>query len=107
MALRQKSPRQVQTRRLLDLITIAPQPVRPLIRAFLYGYASSCGPRLLSLILRYVRRSLAKRDRPEGKDETLYAGVLRILRGGFEWNRWPTFCAAFVGGSTLLQARAT
>lgn len=43
----------------------------------------------------------------EGKrnDDAFFSSLLGILRGGLELQRFPTFCAALVGGSTFLQAR--
>jgi hypothetical protein len=45
--------------------------------------------------------------RPAKARESLEASVLRILRAGLEWQRFPTFCAVLVGGSTLLQVGAS
>lgn len=80
-----------------------PPVLRPLVRAYLLGYASSVAPRLLTLLLQHVTRR--KRDgQAAGRHaEPLLAAVRRILRGGLDWQRFPTFCAALVGGSTLLE----
>ncbi|OAA55933.1 integral membrane protein [Niveomyces insectorum RCEF 264] len=98
-----------------------PPALRPLVRAYLLGYASSVAPRLLTVLLTYCtahrRRRRRRRlgDVPDDPDKTApgdpdkaslawaRASVLRILRSGLEWQRFPTFCAALVGGSTLLE----
>ncbi len=97
-----KPAMRVQVRRgrlLLD--RNVPDILRPLIRAYLLGYASSTVPRLLTLLI----TRLSKRRKSPQDGESFGVSVLRILRGGLEWQRFPTFCAALVGGSTLLQAR--
>ncbi|KAI1139675.1 hypothetical protein F5Y05DRAFT_411861 [Hypoxylon sp. FL0543] len=84
-----------------------PPLLRPLIRAYVLGYASAVAPRLLTLVLQYVTR------RRKGKGaasvtrthDSFIASLQRILRGGLELQRFPTFCAALVGGTTLLEAR--
>ncbi|PQE10564.1 integral membrane protein [Rutstroemia sp. NJR-2017a BVV2] len=80
-----------------------PLILRPLIRAYLLGYASSTGPRLLTLCL--VHLSRRRKNINEKLDEYFLSSFLKILRGGLELQRFPTFCAALVGGSTFLQAR--
>ncbi|PQE30014.1 integral membrane protein [Rutstroemia sp. NJR-2017a WRK4] len=80
-----------------------PLILRPLIRAYLLGYASSTGPRLLTLCL--VHLSRRRKNIDERLDEYFLSSFLKILRGGLELQRFPTFCAALVGGSTSLQAR--
>jgi hypothetical protein len=83
------------------------------VRAYLLGYASAVGPRLLTLLLQHVARrrrnetkstSTARSAPPE---ESYPAGLQRILRGGLDWQRFPTFCAVLVGGTTLLEASLT
>lgn len=85
--------------------------LRPLVRAYLLGYASSVAPRLLTLLLQHVTRRRLPNNReqgttgaPAGKNgEPFLAALQRILRGGLDWQRFPTFCAVIVGGSTVLE----
>ncbi|KAM0516699.1 hypothetical protein ACHAPE_005333 [Trichoderma viride] len=83
-----------------------PAPLRPLVRAYLLGYASAVAPRLLTLILQFIsrRRKSARKYLSADKDERSFRdSAFRILRTGLDPRRFPTFCAALVGGSTLLQ----
>ena len=78
-----------------------PPSLRPAFRAFLLGYVSTVGPRLVSLLARYVKFKRAARD---GDEKIRVADSLRaVLTSGFGWNRFPAFCALFVGGSTFLE----
>lgn len=79
------------------------QLLRPLVKAYVLGYASSTTPRLLTLFVSLVTKS--SKDGGERKLERALFGVYGILRGGFEWQRFPTFCAALIGGASLLQVR--
>ncbi|KAI1095468.1 hypothetical protein F5B19DRAFT_346046 [Rostrohypoxylon terebratum] len=92
------------TRRKLD--ESIPPLLRPLIRAYVLGYASAVAPRLLTLVLQYVTRrknkGVASAIRPH---DSFITSLQRILRGGLELQRFPTFCAALVGGTTLLEVR--
>ncbi|CAK7218687.1 hypothetical protein SCUCBS95973_003564 [Sporothrix curviconia] len=92
---------------------VIPPPLRPLVRAYLFGYASSIAPRLLAVLLTYVS---AYRRQRQGlplmhSDKASFAyvrdSVRHILRSGLELRRFPTFCAALVGGSTLLESKQT
>ncbi|KAK5997094.1 hypothetical protein PT974_02446 [Cladobotryum mycophilum] len=83
-----------------------PPASRPLVRAYLLGYASAVAPRLLTLVLQFVskKRRNAKKYLPADQDERSFLdSAIRILRTGLELQRFPAFCAALVGGSTLLQ----
>ncbi|KND94506.1 hypothetical protein TOPH_01087 [Tolypocladium ophioglossoides CBS 100239] len=83
-----------------------PPALRPLVRAYLLGYASAVAPRLLTLILQHLsrRRTKNKKTLPADVDErTFVESVVHVLRTGLAPQRFPTFCAALVGGSTLLQ----
>lgn len=82
-----------------------PSVLRPVLRAYVLGYASSTAPRVLTLLLLHLSRRRKNID-PKPEDKFL-PSLLRILRGGLELQRFPTFCAALVGGSTLLEARDT
>ncbi|PNY28523.1 Uncharacterized protein TCAP_01559 [Tolypocladium capitatum] len=83
-----------------------PPALRPLVRAYLLGYASAVAPRLLTLILQHLsrRRTKNKKTLPAELDERTFGeSVVHVLRTGLEPQRFPTFCAVLVGGSTLLQ----
>lgn len=80
-----------------------PAILRPLIRAYLLGYASSVAPRLLTLVLQLVARKRRKYEAPAQDSRSFVESTQHILRTGLELQRFPTFCAALVGGSTLLQ----
>jgi hypothetical protein len=80
-----------------------PHALRPVLRAYVLGYASSTAPRLLTLLLTHLSRKRKNID--EKPDDFFLLSLFRILKGGLELQRFPTFCAALVGGSTLLQAR--
>lgn len=77
--------------------------LRPVLRAYVLGYASSTAPRLLTLLLSHLSRRRKNID--EKPDDYFLLSFIRILKGGLEVQRFPTFCAALVGGSTLLEAR--
>lgn len=81
-----------------------PLILRPVLRAYFLGYLSSTTPRVLTLLLTYLSRK-KKNDRGKRNDSAFLSSLLGILRGGLELQRFPTFCAALVGGSTFLQAR--
>jgi hypothetical protein len=78
-----------------------PTLLRPLVRAYILGYASSTVPRLLTLLLAWI----SKGKKVSEERIHLSSFIIRTLRGGLDWHRFPAFCAALVGGSTLLQAR--
>ncbi|GJN74352.1 hypothetical protein PLICBS_008443 [Purpureocillium lilacinum] len=83
-----------------------PPALRPLVRAYILGYASSVVPRLLTVILQHLSRARAKNENclPAEKDERSFVdSVLHVLRIGLEPQRFPTFCAVLVGGATILQ----
>ncbi|KAL7944438.1 hypothetical protein V8C42DRAFT_326772 [Trichoderma barbatum] len=83
-----------------------PAALRPLVRAYLLGYASAVAPRLLTLMLQFIskKRRSAKKYLSSDRDERSFKdSAFRILRTGLDPRRFPTFCAALVGGSTLLQ----
>ncbi|KAI9055549.1 hypothetical protein LZ554_000496 [Drepanopeziza brunnea f. sp. 'monogermtubi'] len=78
-----------------------PLLLRPVIRAYVLGYASSTAPRVLTLLLTQLSRK--RKNINEKPHDYFFSSLLRILRGGLELQRFPTFCAAIVGGSTLLE----
>lgn len=73
--------------------------LRPLVRAYLLGYVSSVAPRLFTLVSKHVIR--LKRGKKQQDD--FVESFINILRGGMDWQRFPTFCAVLAGGSTLLE----
>ena len=91
----------VQARAPKISLRAVPPYLRPALRACLLGYASTVGPRLVSLLARYVK---SKRAASDGKEKGSLADSLRaILASGLGWNRFPAFCALFIGGSTFLE----
>ncbi|ORY63991.1 uncharacterized protein BCR38DRAFT_343228 [Pseudomassariella vexata] len=83
-----------------------PPVLRPLLRAYALGYASVVAPRLLTLVLQLVTRrsrDASNTTIPKLPRESFLVSLRRILRGGLALQRFPTFCAALVGGSTLLD----
>jgi hypothetical protein len=85
-------------------------PLRPLVRAYLLVYASAVAPRVLTLLLQHLTRwkhakKLHRRQKKQQNDDSFLESLERILRGGLDPRRFPTFCAALVGGSTLLEVR--
>ncbi|KYK55751.1 uncharacterized protein DCS_07715 [Drechmeria coniospora] len=84
-----------------------PPALRPLVRAYVLGYASAVAPRLLTLVLQHLSRARAngssKCPPAEQEERTFLESVAHILRAGLQPQRFPTFCAVLVGGSTLLQ----
>ncbi|EFX06560.1 integral membrane protein [Grosmannia clavigera kw1407] len=90
-----------------------PPALRPLVRAYLLGYASTVAPQLLAVLLaayaalRRRRRAAAEGLPPEAEKTAslaaVAASVRRIFGDGLAWHGFPTFCAALVGGGTLLE----
>ncbi|KAI1826907.1 integral membrane protein [Xylaria intraflava] len=82
-----------------------PPVLRPVLRAYILGYASAVAPRVLTLILQHHGRR--KRRGPDDGEvqphESFLASLRRILCGGLDPQRFPAFCAALVGGTTLLD----
>jgi hypothetical protein len=90
---------EMRTVRLLD--QRVPAFLRPLIRAYLFGYASSTVPRLLTLFLTHL--SNRRKSSEEGK--AFWPSLRHTLYVGLDWQQFPTFCATLAAGSSLLQAR--
>lgn len=90
-----------------------PPLLRPLIRAYFLGYAFSVGPRLLALVLHHILSLARKRpsDANGNAQKTprlpFVEAMRKTLLAGLEWQRFPAFCAALVGGSTLLQVNTS
>ena len=82
-------------------LAVVPPALRPALRAFLLGYASAIGPRLVGILVRYVkaRRAGGEAERVEHVGQKLRAA----LASGFGWDRFPAFCALLIGGSTFLE----
>ena len=87
-----------------------PPLLRPLVRAYIIGYLSSVLPRipalLGSVLLKQTKQSPPTEDgtpeKPQ-KSALLLDSLKRILLEPLHWKRFPTFCAALIGGSTLLE----
>ncbi|KAL2195872.1 integral membrane protein [Corynascus similis CBS 632.67] len=85
-----------------------PIVLRPLVRAYLFGYVSAAGPRLLTLLLQHVARhrrskqqtTTASDPRP---DDPFLAGLRRILLRPLSLKSFPTACAVLIGGTTFLE----
>ncbi len=87
--------------------------LRPMARAYGLGYLSAVGPRLVTLLIQHVvrrrlnnnkkKQATTARDTQSGDGESFQAALGRILRGGLDWRRFPTFCAVLVGVTTLLE----
>ncbi|KAI1121682.1 integral membrane protein [Nemania abortiva] len=86
-----------------------PPILRPVLRAYVLGYASAVAPRVLTLILQNGARWRKGRGRGLHNGDTTrpqdsFAASLRhILCGGLDPQRFPTFCALLVGGTTLFD----
>lgn len=91
-----------------------PTVFRPLVRAYLFGYASAVGPRLLTLLLQHAarhRRSKQQQQKQQQtgptsdpqRDEAFLAGLRRILLGPLSCRSFPTSCAVLIGGATFLE----
>ncbi|OAA70458.1 integral membrane protein [Cordyceps fumosorosea ARSEF 2679] len=84
-----------------------PPALRPVLRAYALGYASAVAPRLLTLAVQHILKLRRNADQllPADPDDepTFLAGVRHILRSGFDPQRFPTFCAVLVAGTSLLH----
>ncbi|OAA52416.1 integral membrane protein [Beauveria brongniartii RCEF 3172] len=100
------SPSRAAARRPGLPLTVPPA-LRPVIRAYVLGYASAVAPRLLTLAVQHIlklRRNSAQLLPADPEDEpTFLAGARHILRSGFDPQRFPTFCAVLVAGTSLLH----
>ncbi|CAI6098410.1 unnamed protein product [Clonostachys chloroleuca] len=90
----------------LIALSSLPPALRPLVRAYVTGYATTVGPRLLALIVSHISRKRRKSSKQSKTEETpsLIHPLLHVITTGFEPQRFPTFCAVVAGGSTLLLA---
>lgn len=82
-----------------------PEILRPLIRAYLLGYASAVAPRLLTLILQHAakrRRNTAQQLTLDSEEASFVKAAAHVVKTGFNPKRFPAFCAVLAGGSTLL-----
>jgi hypothetical protein len=50
-----------------------------------------------------VTRVWKRRGAENDDNEELHSAIIRILKGSLDWQRFPTFCAILIGGSTILQ----
>jgi hypothetical protein len=58
----------------------------------------------MTLLLTHLSRK--RKNIVDKPDDYFLISIVRILKGALELQRFPAFCAALVGGSTLLEARA-
>jgi hypothetical protein len=87
-------------------LSAVPPVLRPALRAFVFGYASAVGPRLITLVLqRYSRKRKRRWSQEFENNTTLLESAVHIIRTGFDVQRFPTFCAVLAGGSTILLVR--
>ncbi|KAI1325918.1 integral membrane protein [Xylariaceae sp. FL0255] len=101
-------PRSGHQQRIDDVV---PPFLRPLFRAYVLGYASSVAPRLLTLALQHAMRRQKSRGLANGsppphdshQQSSFLASLRHILCSGLDPKRFPTFCAALVGGTTLFE----
>ncbi|KAF2624207.1 integral membrane protein [Macroventuria anomochaeta] len=68
---------------------------KPLTTAYILGLLSSTSPRLARILFLFGKRKLTAR--------AAWLQTIHTLREALAVHRFPTFCAVFVGGSTLLQ----
>jgi hypothetical protein len=80
-----------------------PSSLRPLVRAYLLGYATAVGPRLLTLLLQFFTSRKPKHGRAEEANRQFARSLAGVLRSALGLRRFPAFCAFLVGGSTLLE----
>ncbi|KAI0532231.1 integral membrane protein [Xylaria digitata] len=82
-----------------------PPILRPVFRAYVLGYASVVAPRILTLILQNGARWRKGRGlKKETQSQNSFIASLRhILCTGLDPQRFPTFCATLVGGTTLVD----
>ncbi|KAL1966107.1 hypothetical protein VTN77DRAFT_4855 [Rasamsonia byssochlamydoides] len=67
---------------------------KPVLRAYALGYLTATTPRLLPWLSSLPRKDIDNKQK--------FKELVRILLGGLGLNRFPTFCAALVGGATWL-----
>ncbi|KAK1986695.1 integral membrane protein [Colletotrichum cereale] len=97
-----RSQMQIRRKSLIELSGIPPI-LRPLLRAYLLGYASAVAPRILTLLMQYITKKRRKGSTENGQCDGFVAMFRRIVLAGLDPQRFPTFCAVLVGGSTLLE----
>ncbi|KAI0906676.1 integral membrane protein [Ustulina deusta] len=83
-----------------------PPILRPVLRAYVLGYASAVAPRVLTLILHNGarwRKGRGLKTPAQPQQDSFAASLRHILCTGLDPQRFPTFCATLVGGTTLLD----
>ncbi|KAI0799409.1 integral membrane protein [Xylaria sp. FL0064] len=83
-----------------------PPILRPVLRAYVLGYASAVAPRVLTLILQNGarwRKSRGLKSDTQPPQDSFAASLRHILCSGLDLQRFPTFCATLVGGTTFLD----
>jgi len=99
--------RRLDRRLAKSFATQIPSALYPLIRAYLLGYATAVGPRLLTLLLQFLTSKKPKDGSTEDINKNFVQSLPRVLRRALDWRGFPAFCAILVGGSTLLEACST
>ncbi|KAJ3561957.1 hypothetical protein NPX13_g8744 [Xylaria arbuscula] len=97
-----RGPRQARER----LDKAIPPILRPVVRAYILGYASAVAPRVLTLILQYGvrwRKGRGRKKDAQPEQHSFAASLRHVLRSGLDPQRFPTFCATLVGGTTLFN----
>ncbi|EJT79193.1 integral membrane protein [Gaeumannomyces tritici R3-111a-1] len=80
-----------------------PPLLRPMLRAWALGYGSSVAPRVLTLVIQTFARGRNLKNTAQQPRPPFLRALIHILCGGLDPQRFPTFCALLVGGTTLLQ----
>ncbi|KAK2742816.1 hypothetical protein FQN57_005107 [Myotisia sp. PD_48] len=72
------------------------QLLKPAFRAFVLGYLTTTGPRIVSFLAALRRRDLSYEQKARQ--------VFRIFGSALRWDRFPAFCALLAGGTCVLPA---
>ncbi|EFQ30045.1 uncharacterized protein GLRG_05189 [Colletotrichum graminicola M1.001] len=97
-----RSQMKIRRKSLIELPGIPPI-LRPLLRAYLLGYASAVAPRILTLLMQYITKKRRRVSKENGQCDGFVERFRQIVLTGLDPQRFPTFCAVLVGGSTLLE----
>ncbi|KAL0940984.1 uncharacterized protein CTRU02_203747 [Colletotrichum truncatum] len=97
-----RSQMQIRRNGLLELHQVPPI-LRPLLRAYLLGYASAVAPRILTLLMQYITKRRRKNLTNDKQCSGFVEQLRQIVLAGLDPQRFPTFCAVIVGGSTILE----
>lgn len=104
MSLSTSLPTRIVRRRRWD--SSVPPSLRPIFRAYLLAYASVVAPKLVSLVahrLTKLYRDAQGTGAGRGPQTSFLVSLRRILGDALHPQRFPTFCALLIGGSTWLK----